>query len=973
MSQENEEKKIPEYMIIYPPFEPTKVESKLISKNNLKMEANKEEQDDEDEDEKYEINETFLEIILKKSLTFGRNKIINTIAKNIEQSPLSKKLLEDYRSERKINSANICNLFAQSLNYSKLDEKEILHRIGENDNRLFYILSGRIQVLKPKELTCMKMTTLEYLKYCKYLYKNNEIYLLNEVINNNNQVLPFISTEDVVLISRINFMDELTERIKKRMIMNNVDLIKFFHLWEFSFDDFNIITSEINALERKKQKKMQGAEQEWEEYIFERCSPSESEFHFYEKFKRLIKLKQIRFITCYVYQSESYLEPGDYFGDLSYESYINENKFTIRAQKDSVLAWIKNNDYLNVIDPKRKLETLKEISFLHNYFFFKEISIAYFEKNYYEYFSAHVYNRGSVIYSIGDKPKNLMFIKQGKLSLEIKCSIIDLFFLIKDLFNNLITNSMLNCLPNSKKKKLLSKETINILKRSAYDNRLKKLLRKNPKFFDELKIVKKFQISEINGYELLGIEEILLGVPYIMKCTVNDKSVLCYDFPIDNISRIVKDGRQLLFSFIQTSINKIISLIKRLDTIKNNSLNLAKMKFDYDFKIDQNESNEGQANINDSNITNNFSNFKNALTVYDNNNKKNNISNTVTDIQNNTDNVFNFNSTEQRTKGSNSFYRTKSPIKKSLLSNNNLKEILILNKKFNRTNNFSHSNSKNISINDAGSAIYRQSLFKLNEVNTPSPNKNENQNLKEINKESNTKILFDDINNNKKENFLLLGKNKLNIDNIKKNIDEFLSCDNSDKYVEIIQSNKVNNNYITNFYNHNINKQNKYAERANLFRKKNFRLSLVPLNNLNIYTDNSKSLEEKKYKNTHNDSKSMTDFVGLSSTDSYLPTQNNDSNSFLPKIKNIKLGAIKKNNYSSNKIKITKYNNNRQKTEPKNFKRIINREDIIKDYYNDIKMNGYVSFIPNKEMNTVFMRKFNKKYKDAIKTNKMKK
>ena len=36
-------------------------------------------------------------------------------------------------------------------------------------------------------------------------------------------------------------------------------------------------------------------------------------------------------------------------------------------------------------------------------------------------------------------------------------------------------------------------------------------------------------------------------------------------------------------------------------------------------------------------------------------------------------------------------------------------------------------------------------------------------------------------------------------------------------------------------------------------------------------------------------------------------------------------------------------------------------------------MNGYVSFIPNKEMNTVFMRKFNKKYKDAIKTNKMKK
>ena len=50
---------------------------------------------------------------------------------------------------------------------------------------------------------------------------------------------------------------------------------------------------------------------------------------------------------------------------------------------------------------------------------------------------------------------------------------------------------------------------------------------------------------------------------------------------------------------------------------------------------------------------------------------------------------------------------------------------------------------------------------------------------------------------------------------------------------------------------------------------------------------------------------------------------------------------------------------------------IINKQDlmssIIKDFYKDIRLNGYISFIHNKEINTVFMRKYNKKYDSAEK------
>ena len=984
MSQNNEqnidsqiEKKLPDYMILYPEFEPIKEQKKLKTKKTINFKNNEEEDDD-----KYEINEIFLEVILKKPFSFGRNKLINTISKNIQTSKLFKKLLTDYRSEKKINSANICNLFAQNLNYSKLEEKNILYRIGENDNRLFYILSGRIQVLKMKEIPFVKMTNIEYLNYCKYLYKLKEIYLLNEVINSNTKILPFISEEDVVLVSKINFMSELIEKIKKHMIPNNFALHKFFNLYEYSYDDFKIKISEINNLEQKVFKKMQGAVKEWEDYLIEKCSPTESEYHFYEPFGNLLKSRQIKFINCFAYENESYLEPGDYFGDISYDSQIIPNKYTIRAQKDSVLAWIKNNDYLNIIDPKRKMEKFKELSFLHNYFFFKEISINSFEKNYYEQFSVHELTRGTVLYTTGDKPKNLIFLKEGKLSLEIKCTIIDLFFLIRDLFSNLMSSPIYNDLPSFRKKILLSKETINLLKKAAYDDRLRKIIRYNPLFFEELKKVKTFQISEINGYEIVGIEEIFLNTPYIMKSTVNDKKALCYGLPTKNISRIIKEGHELLFSFVQTSINKIITLIKRLDTIKNNSYNFAKMKFDYDLKINQMEVLEGNEN-NDSNIVYNLPKIKNPNTLYDNytNNKKN-IKTEIDESHNNTNNIVSFDKSELNSNTNNSFCRTKSPVKKSTLYNNNLKDIMILHKKTNKANNFSHSSSKNYSLND-GNAINKQSLFKVvnlkkNIGGTNSNKKNdENKNENEFNKDSNTntKNLFYDS-NNKKENILLLGKNTINIDNIKKNIDEFLSCDNSDKYVEIIQSNKINNNFINNFYNHNIPNRNGYAERTNLFKRKNFHLSLVPLNKLNIYTDNNKSLEEKIYTNTfyehaNNDINSITDFVGVNSVDNNYLTQKNNSNSLLPKI-NYKFGL---KSYSSNNKKINKYNQNNLKNE-NNFTKLMKKDvgkDMVKEYYNDIKMNGYSSFIPNKQVNTIFMRKFNQKYKDAIKNKKFKK
>ena len=102
----------------------------------------------------------------------------------------------------------------------------------------------------------------------------------------------------------------------------------YYQIQIISLDEPIIIDgTEINKLEQKKANKIQGSVEKWENYIIEKCSPTESQYQFYEPFNRILKLKQVKLVNCFVYENKSYLEPGDYFGDISYNSQIIENYY----------------------------------------------------------------------------------------------------------------------------------------------------------------------------------------------------------------------------------------------------------------------------------------------------------------------------------------------------------------------------------------------------------------------------------------------------------------------------------------------------------------------------------------------------------------------------------------------------------------------------------------------------------------------
>ena len=172
---------------------------------------------------------------------------------------------------------------------------------------------------------------------------------------------------------------------------------------------------------------------DWDDYILEQCHPNSDDLLIFEPFEEIYKSDKKNYI-CYIFEISSNLIEGDYFGDFS----LDEDKIirteTIRAEENSVLGWISNEDYINIVAPSRKIEKQKEISLLNNSFFFKSISERIFKNNYYEMFVKKEYGMNTVLFNSGEKPKSLIFLKQGKISLVLNCSIIELYNLIQMIY-----------------------------------------------------------------------------------------------------------------------------------------------------------------------------------------------------------------------------------------------------------------------------------------------------------------------------------------------------------------------------------------------------------------------------------------------------------------------------------------------------------------------------------------------------------
>ena len=965
----------------------------------------------------YQLNKEFLFALVQPVFLLDKQKMYQTIANLIKKSKFAKKIENDSELDENINTLSIT--IAKNLSFMKVENNNnILYHIGENDDKFYFIIKGRITELKVNKYN-ITISFEDYISYLFELKRNNEIFILNEVLSANSKEVPIKSIDDIAKIYNVIFKKKLIEKISLEKISNNKELEDFFKQYNKEFVSFELSKKDLVKLEKNKNKIIMGSvNRDWDDYILEKCHPNSEDLLLFEPFEELYKNDKNKFIY-YKFEVFSNLIEGDYFGDFSLdEDKIIRNE-TIRIEETTVLGYITNEDYVNIVSPSRKIEKQKEINLLNNSYFFKSISDKIFKKNYYEMFVKKEYGMNTVIFNSKEKPKSLIFLKEGKISLVINCSIIELYNLMQLIYIKL---NKITWPYDNFQKKILSKEDLRVIEKKYFNEPiLKKIKTFNKIFKFELEKKRKFQLALFSDFEIIGLEEIYLKMPYIAKGIVVGDKIICNELPLDKFNIILQEEiGNISESYVKASINRILSLMERLHNLKQNYINIARIKSE-------------TANI-DNNILNyNKESFKNN---YYNNNKTNNISSIKKNILNINNNkalipqIF-----ELKNKDFSIIKTENNDIEKQSFINSRLNSTKLKTRrifsKIRKKNDRLYSSYRKITpkknINNLKSAskfrsnryelekneiisrirsvdLYSRKIKKDKEKNKSSDNHiiiigNTKINIKKLRKKINEYQLIDDIrktfdeNEKKKEikdinlpSFDDSNSIKIKKENILKetvSVNENINYKKINKIKTSKTSNGDNNNYYISIINQNeytmtkdeytntkesnnsLNYQNKKKDKRNYGKLYLNSISpmVEPLNTLNNrYIKNNKNIKPLSL-NIEN-FKNKKKVIISNNTSNNVSIINQTSNTYSDTNNNISVLSIFPNIHLKTKINeyLSSTNSNLIKNYFNKKKSTGKLPEIVKNYYSQIKKRGYIPLIPNKETNTIFLRKYHKKY-----------
>jgi hypothetical protein len=191
-----------------------------------------------------------------------------------------------------------------------------------------------------------------------------------------------------------------------------------------------------------------------------------------------------------------------------------------------------------------------------------------------------------------------------------------------------------------------------------------------------------------------------------------------------------------------------------------------------------------------------------------------------------------------------------------------------------------------------------------------------------------------------------------NEEEIKRNFKNKINHINNDKDKNnnSLKMNKSNNskdikkNHKNNIFMLNKNKSFDSKNKKNILHKILVKHKAISKKNIYVNNKNSK-IGKDEYFGDNSCKKCYINNVGFSINDINYTNTNK-------KLPSIFLGKI--NVSESNEIKNGKFFDQKELM-----------PEIIKNFYEDKKMKGYASIIPNKESNTLFLRKFHKKYNQS--------
>ena len=337
------------------------------------------------------LSDKFLKELIKRPCTLDKDKIISVMTNFIEKSSLMQKLQKDADKDKKGENNELSKLGAKHLSYMELKKGQVLFRIGDIGDTFYFILKGKVSILKLKEIKDVEMSYFEYLDYCMNLISQKENYIFNKVKNRNMKIISLDSELEVISIYKVFFVQKLKKAIQHDFVPDIKTLIKYLKNYGFKLQDFNIKIVNLEKIENNPSLDEDEKREKWKEYLNQKCKPSFTDLMTYEHYKDLFEKEDEvkKSFTCFVYKPFLYLGKGLFFGDFALDSEINKRNATIRAEENTILAFMKSADYVNIFAPKRREEKRREMNFLYYNYFFGNINIRSFEKHYFHLFSPH--------------------------------------------------------------------------------------------------------------------------------------------------------------------------------------------------------------------------------------------------------------------------------------------------------------------------------------------------------------------------------------------------------------------------------------------------------------------------------------------------------------------------------------------------------------------------------------------------------
>ena len=520
----------------------------------------------------------------------------NQILENNEEINKS----DETKMKYKINS--IVKKLANKLIIEKVQENKFIIKMNEKGDNCYFLLSGKLSVLKPVEYKNIKISYQDYILYLINLLKYHEIDLINQILKINYYFVNIKSLEDLKIIIKGYFIEKLKKYLELFTTITYEDIITLLNNYNLTFDDFNLdknkVMKDLDDIDNNRYKKKESSgdnnedsenenEKKEEEAINKNIVLKGYIFNIFKlSIDNKILLMNYNFLfnnledkklfdmTLFKYENFLYLYPGSFFGDMALESKIKKRNATIRSEEECYILSLSNDDYISFLfEDNKKLKSL-DLIFLTSKFFFTDISPVLFDKYYFSMFKSSEKIKGDIIYQQETEFSSVYFLKEGNVSLELNASIIDIHNLIKFYIDILEEKNYLNY--SSKKIKDIKNNYLN-------DKEMFNLIKKNSVYLEKFNEKQKFEISKVNKNECLGDLELFLTSGYIHSCRVISQKASIIEIKKKDLCKIFNEEKDVLPNYYHFVMNKLISQIKRLYHLKCNYIIQIKSKVKNNF------------------------------------------------------------------------------------------------------------------------------------------------------------------------------------------------------------------------------------------------------------------------------------------------------------------------------------------------------------------------------------------------------